>query len=61
MFEGDEILTNGGRVLSAVAVRNDLKTAIEAAYSTIKHVTFDGMFYRNDIETACHVSIQLFF
>lgn len=47
--KGDKLLSHGGRVLGAVAVREDLLSAIKAAYSVAEKVTFENGFYRKDI------------
>ncbi len=46
---GNDILTNGGRVLSVTAIGRDIKDARERAYEAIKDIHFDGMHYRKDI------------
>ena len=48
-LDGDVLKTNGGRVLGATAVANDLKTAISNAYDLVKRIKFDNAYYRNDI------------
>lgn len=49
--EGGKLVTAGGRVLGVTAVgrANDLEGAINAAYSAVKKITFDGAYYRSDI------------
>jgi len=47
--EDDNILTNGGRVLNIVSLGNNLKEAVDKAYSTINGINFDDMFFRRDI------------
>jgi len=49
--EADKILTNGGRVLGVTSVLKtfDLKLAKEKAYQSINKITFDGIYFRNDI------------
>lgn len=47
--QGDDILTNGGRVLGITAYGKDIPQAIETAYQGIKQISFEHMFYRNDI------------
>ena len=42
-------VTAGGRVLNVVAVRDDLESAVEAAYRNAERVSFPGMFMRRDI------------
>lgn len=49
--EEKAIITSGGRVLSVVSTGDDLSDAIKKAYSNIKFVNFDGMYYRKDIGT----------
>ncbi|MEE1181333.1 MAG: phosphoribosylamine--glycine ligase, partial [Treponema sp.] len=46
---GGGIATNGGRVLACAAQGNTFDEAWNKAYDAIKHVNFDGMFYRKDI------------
>jgi len=48
---GDQIVTNGGRVLGVTATGKNIQTAIKNAYSIIgkKRVSFKGMQYRKDI------------
>lgn len=48
-LNGEDVVTAGGRVLGVVAVQNDLVSAIEKSYSSVKKVHFDNAFYRNDI------------
>lgn len=48
-LNGDDVVTAGGRVLGVVAVEDDLVTAIEKSYKSVKKVYFDNAFYRNDI------------
>ena len=43
------LCTSGGRVLAAAAVGKTLREAIDAAYSIIGGISFDGMEYRKDI------------
>ena len=42
-------VTAGGRVLNVVAVRDDLNSAVEAAYANAERISFPGMFMRRDI------------
>ena len=42
-------LTQGGRVLNAVAVGNSQEEAVRRAYEHIKGVSWAGMSYRKDI------------
>tara|TARA_B100000214_G_scaffold366521_1_gene335583 strand:- start:691 stop:2004 length:1314 start_codon:yes stop_codon:yes gene_type:complete len=45
----DNIITDGGRVLSLVAQGESFEQAFKVVYSSIKKVTFEGMQYRSDI------------
>lgn len=47
--EGDQILTNGGRVLNVVGSGKDLKEAIENTYTEVEKIAFDKAYYRSDI------------
>jgi phosphoribosylamine--glycine ligase len=42
-------VTNGGRVLCATALGNTVLEAQQAAYALAKKISWNGMFYRNDI------------
>ncbi len=44
-----KLLTAGGRVLGVTETAGTLKDAIEKAYETVKTVSFENAFYRNDI------------
>jgi phosphoribosylamine--glycine ligase len=46
---GNEIVTNGGRVLGVTALGKDLKTAQAAAYAAVEKIHFDGAQFRRDI------------
>ena len=47
--EGEEILSNGGRVLCVTGLGNDLDTAFEKAYEVTSKISWSGAFYRKDI------------
>ena len=47
--DGDKLLTNGGRVLGAVARAETLPAAIEKAYALAEKIHFDNAYYRKDI------------
>jgi phosphoribosylamine--glycine ligase len=49
MKKGDQIVTNGGRVLGVTAADHSLKGAIAKVYDAIPYINFDGMQYRRDI------------
>ena len=46
---GDEIVTNGGRVLGVTALGKDLRAAQAAAYAAVETITFEGAQFRRDI------------
>ena len=47
--EGEEILSNGGRVLCVTGLGDDLDTAFEKAYEATSKISWSGAFYRKDI------------
>ena len=47
--EGDEVLTNGGRVLSITSLAANLSMALAHSVQTAEQITFDGKGYRRDI------------
>lgn len=51
-FEGDVIVTNGGRVLGVTAKGSDLKEARANAYEATKLVSFENKYMRKDIGKA---------
>ena len=51
-FEGDTIVTNGGRVLGVTAKGKDLKEARANAYAATEWVSFVNKYKRNDIGKA---------
>jgi phosphoribosylamine--glycine ligase len=51
-LDGEDVLTNGGRVLGVVATGNDLITARANAYEATKLIDFDNKYMRNDIGKA---------
>jgi phosphoribosylamine--glycine ligase len=47
--EGDQILTNGGRVLNVVGSGRNLQSAIDNTYAEVEKIAFDKAYYRSDI------------
>ena len=45
----DDIITSGGRVLCAVGLGDNVTEAQKVAYDLARSITWDGMFYRDDI------------
>ena len=48
-MEGEQLVTNGGRVLGVSAVGTTLKQALDRAYTAINRIEFKGKYYRRDI------------
>lgn len=48
-WEGNSLVTNGGRVLGVTAGGEALQLALQRAYSGVRKIHFDGMHYRKDI------------
>jgi phosphoribosylamine--glycine ligase len=48
-LKDDRILTDGGRVLGVTSTAPDFVSAIDRAYQGVKSITFEGMYYRQDI------------
>jgi len=47
--EGDDIVTNGGRVLGVTALGDGLAAACDAAYAAVDKIKFEGALFRRDI------------
>jgi phosphoribosylamine--glycine ligase len=47
--EGDKVLTNGGRVLTATSYGNTIAEAKEKSSKALGNISFDGMYFRRDI------------
>jgi phosphoribosylamine--glycine ligase len=48
-LQGDEVLTNGGRVLAVTSFGESLAEAAEQSNNILEQIHFDGMYYREDI------------
>ncbi len=48
-FNGDKIVTSGGRVLAATSFGINHHEAVKKSYQTLQQISFDGMYYRKDI------------
>ncbi len=48
-FDGENIVTNGGRVIGITAKGSSVKAASDKVYENIKKIDFEGMHYRKDI------------
>lgn len=47
--EGDNFVTEGGRVLGVTATEKDLASAVMVAYEAVNKIHFEGMHHRRDI------------
>ena len=47
--DGDQIVTNGGRVLAVTGIDSNLPAALRTAYAGAAHIQFAGMHFRKDI------------
>jgi len=47
--KGDEILTNGGRVIAVTSLANSMNEALELSYKTAEKISFEGKYYRKDL------------
>jgi phosphoribosylamine--glycine ligase len=48
-IEGDDVVTNGGRVLCAVGLGDTVAAAASAAYSAVDEIHWDDVYFRRDI------------
>ncbi|UCD71927.1 MAG: phosphoribosylamine--glycine ligase [Syntrophobacterales bacterium] len=46
---GEDIVTNGGRVIGVTALGEDARRAIDLAYSAARKIKWDGVYFRSDI------------
>ena len=46
---GNQIVTNGGRVLGVTATGDSLQQALDRAYQALGEIQFEGIYYRRDI------------
>jgi phosphoribosylamine--glycine ligase len=48
-LEGNDVVTNGGRVLCVTALGENIAAAQKHAYTLVEDISWPNMFYRNDI------------
>ncbi|UCG79132.1 MAG: phosphoribosylamine--glycine ligase [Nitrospirota bacterium] len=48
-YDGDNVVTSGGRVLGVTGIGKTLKEAKEKTYDAVSKIHFEGMHYRKDI------------
>ncbi|MFL1894415.1 phosphoribosylamine--glycine ligase [Aquimarina sp. 2-A2] len=46
---GNDVVTNGGRVLAVTALDTDYKKALKKSYNEVAKVNFEGIYYRKDL------------
>jgi phosphoribosylamine--glycine ligase len=56
-MRGDQLVTNGGRILNVTGVGEDLEAARSAAYESVGRISFAGMKYRTDIAAAAEARV----
>ena len=54
MTSGDDVLTNGGRVLGVTAMGSNIPEAKLKAYQAVKEIRWDGAWCRKDISDKAH-------
>ena len=47
--EGEQVLTNGGRVLAVSSLAGTLADAVELSKTTLEQIQYEGIYYRGDI------------
>ena len=47
--QGNNIVTNGGRVLTVTSYGNSIQDAVKNSISTLEKISFADMYYRKDI------------
>jgi len=47
--ENSQIKTSGGRVMAITSYGDTMEEALKNAYANVKHVDFEGKYYRNDL------------
>jgi phosphoribosylamine--glycine ligase len=52
---GDQLVTNGGRILNVTATGETVADARERAYAACERISFTGVRYRRDIAAVTHV------
>jgi phosphoribosylamine--glycine ligase len=48
-FSGDNIVTNGGRVIAVSAFGNNIKDALKKSYQMAQKIKFENVYFRKDI------------
>ena len=48
-FDGDKVVTNGGRVIAVSSYGSDMKAALAVSYKNADKISFAGKYYRKDL------------
>lgn len=48
-FEGEKVVSNGGRVIAVTSFGDDFEDALKISYLNIAKINFEKMYYRSDI------------
>jgi phosphoribosylamine--glycine ligase len=48
-MEGDQLVSNGGRVIAVTATGNNFKDALAKSYRNADRILFEGKYFRKDI------------
>lgn len=48
-LKGDEVLTDGGRVLAVTSYGDNFRDALKQSYQNLEKIDFEGIYYRKDI------------
>jgi phosphoribosylamine---glycine ligase len=54
-LRGDQLVTNGGRVLNVTALGDSVGEARDHAYAAVDRISFEGVRFRSDIAAVAHV------
>jgi phosphoribosylamine--glycine ligase len=48
-MQGEDVITNGGRVLSVTSYGESIEDAVNLSLDVLDHIHYEGMYYRTDI------------
>ncbi len=58
VYEKENVVTSGGRVLGVTALAGDMSAAIKRAYEAVSVISWDGVQYRKDIGARALVKVE---
>jgi phosphoribosylamine--glycine ligase len=58
-LRGDQLVTNGGRILNVTGLGGTLGEARERAYAAVDRIQFEGAHYRRDIALAAAQEVHV--